>query len=305
MNTREVKLILKKRLPDILMGAGIGLSILATYVSGKEGEEFASLSSYYKNAIAQIHKDKDEGKYIGLKSAYKHDLSREYKKYFKSYLKHHWKSIMLETGSATAIIFSHKIEKKREAVALGAAAAIKKSFDIYREGVKETDGGTDLDERLMAGSREVYETSEFDETGKGSRKRKTKRVINRDYMCDDMSFIFGPYKADGSPNPKWNPNMDDNYSYVEAMEDYFSNMADTKPVIFLNQVIPYFDDSFEALTEAGQELGKCFSMRNPQEPDVRFVAKDYAIRCPNDPSKFVDCLLIQTNFDNMVSQYLN
>lgn len=304
METREIKLLLKKHLPDILIGGGILLSLLATHESAKEGEKFSSRAKYHKELIEAIHKDKEDGKYKGLEKAYKKDLLHEYKSYSKDYIRGHIKSILLEGGAVCSILYAYKIRMNRETAAIAAGAAIKKSFDIYREGIRSKEGGIELDEDISRGVKEVYETSEFDKTGKGSRQRKRKKVINKDFMCDDSSFIFGPFKADGSPNPRWNATLEDNYGYVESIQEYFSNMADTHPLIFLNQVIPYFDDSFEALTEAGQELGKVFSMRNPSEAEIRFTAKDYAMRNPHDPNQFVDCLLIQTNLNTMVSKYL-
>ena len=304
MDAKTIKLVLNKHLPDILVGVGISLSILAMIENEKETEDFLVKKLDHKKLIHDIHKDKEEGKYAGLERAYKKDLSREYRTYFGEYVKCHWKSLVCEAGFITSILYANKIRANRETVAIAAGAAIKKSFDLYREGLLKREGGAEIDEDLRAGVSELYETSEFDETGKGSRKRKQKKVINKELMCDDSSFIFGPYKADGSPNPKWSANMEDNYAYVETMEEYFSHLGDTHPLVFLNQVIPYFDDSFEALTEAGQELGKVFSMRNPSETEIRFSSKDYAMRNPHDPNQFVDCLLIQTNLDTFVSKFL-
>lgn len=138
-----------------------------------------------------------------------------------------------------------------------------------------------------------------DKTGKSVKKRT--KIVSRDTL-DDSSFIFGPYKADGSPNPKWNPNIEDNYAYVESMQDFFNGVLDRKPVIFRNAVVEYFDDSFEAQTEAGQYFGKTASMRNPNEPDVRLSATDYMIRNPQ--GALVDCLLVQTNLNESVAKYL-
>ena len=138
-----------------------------------------------------------------------------------------------------------------------------------------------------------------EKTGK-TVKHKTK-VVDRDRL-DDSSFIFGPYKADGTANPKWNPNIEDNYAYVESMQEFFNGVLDRKPVIFRNAVVEYFDDSFEAQTEAGQYFGKTASMRNPNEPDVRLSATDYMVRDPH--GNLVDCLLVQTNLNESVARFL-
>lgn len=145
---------------------------------------------------------------------------------------------------------------------------------------------------------ETYEALN-DKTGKMIKKHT--KVVDRDSL-DDSSFIFGPYKADGTTNPKWSPNMEDNYAYVESMQEFFNGVLDRKPVIFRNSVVEYFDDSFEAQTEAGQYFGKTASMRNPSEPDVRFAATDYMIRDPH--GTLVDCLLVQTNLNESVARFL-
>lgn len=139
-----------------------------------------------------------------------------------------------------------------------------------------------------------------EKTGKNIKKKE--KIVDRDGL-DDSSFIFGPYKADGTANPKWNSNMEDNYAYVESMQDFFNGVLDRKPVIFRNSVVEYFDDSFEAQTEAGQYFGKTASFRNPNEPDVRLSATDYMIRDPH--GNLVDCLLVQTNLNESVARFLS
>ena len=177
-------------------------------------------------------------------------------------------------------------------------AAVAGSLTKQQQVFKDALGDDKYREIANGITEETYEAIS-DKTGKPLKKRG--KVIDKSRI-EDSAFIFGPYKANGDANPKWNANMDDNYSYVESMGDYFTELLQRKPVIFRNNVVEYFDDSFEAQTEAGQYFGKTASMRNPDEVAVRLAASDYMMHDPH--GKLVDCLLVQTNLTDSVARYL-
>jgi hypothetical protein len=177
-------------------------------------------------------------------------------------------------------------------------AAVAGSLSKQREVFKEALGEQKYREISNGITTETYEAL----TEKGKQVKKHTQVVSRDKI-DDSSFIFGPYKADGTVNPKWSTNLEDNYSYVDSMQDFFNDILDRKPIIFRNEVVSHFDDSFEAQTEYGQYFGKTASLRNPNETDVRLSATEYMIRDPH--GNLVDCLLVQTNLNESVAKYLN
>lgn len=177
-------------------------------------------------------------------------------------------------------------------------AAVAGSLTKQQQVFKDALGDDKYREIANGITEETYEAIS-DKTGKPLKKRG--KVIDKSRI-EDSAFIFGPYKANGDANPKWNANMDDNYSYVESIGDYFTELLQRKPVIFRNNVVEYFDDSFEAQTEAGQYFGKTASMRNPDEVAVRLAASDYMMHDPH--GKLVDCLLVQTNLTDSVARYL-
>ena len=173
------------------------------------------------------------------------------------------------------------------------AGSLAKQQKVFKEALGEADY-REIANRVKT---EQIETTD----AKGKAKKANVKVVEKDAI-EDSSFIFGPYKANGDINPKWSANIEDNYAYVDNMSEFFNDQLNRKPVIFRNQVVEYFDDSFEAQTEYGQYFGKTASMRSPVEPDIRLAATEYMMRDPH--GNLVDCLLVQSNLNQSVAQYL-
>lgn len=207
-------------------------------------------------------------------------------------------SIACIIGGQKQLVDKNNVLLDQNSQLMGNLAAVAGSLSKQQKVFKEALGEAEYREIANNIKTEAIETV----NDKGKPKKSTVKLIADKDSIEDSAFIFGPYKANGEPNPRWSANMDDNYAYVDSMGEFFNNLLERKPIVFRNQVVEYFDDSIEAQTEAGQYFGKCASLRNPSDTYIRLSATDYMIRDPK--GELVDCLLVQTNLNDSVAQYL-
>lgn len=121
-------MILKKYLPSILIGAGIGGMFVGTYVAVKKTPE----------AHEELEEQREDEERVAEM------MDREPKKDIwartKIIAKYYWSTGLILVSSAGCILWANSIHLKREAALIALAAANRKELETFKEKVLELDG---------------------------------------------------------------------------------------------------------------------------------------------------------------------
>ena len=165
--------------------------------------------------------------------------------------------MVLGVASATSILASHNIMKKRNVAIAAAYAAVDKSFKDYRGRVLER-FGEQVEKELRYGikAKEIEETV-TDSKGKEKTVKKTVDVAEAGW---DPSK-YSPYaKVFDEGHRDWRKDPEQNMFFLKALQAQANDMLKSRGHLFLNEV---YDLLGFKRTTAGASVGWIYDERNP------------------------------------------
>jgi len=217
-------LIAQKNSPAIMLGAGIGVGLLATVKACQ-----ATLK--LEDVINHAQKDLDTLKEVGKVRPDKYP-AREVEQYTKAVrirtakevAKLYAPAVGLGVISIALLTGSHVVLTKRNAGLAAAYAVLDKGFNEYRERVRN-ELGPEKDQEFRYGS-QTREVVDEDENGHKVREIKRNTVTGRS--------IYARYFDENNRN--WQRNPIANRTFVQCQQDYANDKLTAHGHLFLNEV---------------------------------------------------------------------
>lgn len=256
---------IKKKSPELLIAAGIvgfigaiGTACVATTKAGKVVENTAAMlddiHTASENGITkagELYDDRDQ----------KRDLTIAYVQTALKFAKLYGPTVILAAASATCILSSHRILKKRNVALAAAYAAIDKSFKEYRGRVIDRFGEqVEKELRYNVKAAEIEETV-TDDKGKEKKVKKTVDMADPNFDVHDIS----PYAVIiDSSHRDWSKDTFMMDYYLKARQAQLTDKLRAKGHLFLNEVYDYLD---LPRTSVGAVAGWISDQREPYGDD--------------------------------------
>lgn len=231
-NVSRQILLTQKHSPRILFVAGIGGVIVSGVLACKATLKLTEVVDEIEESIESAKEDLKETK------SYRSDLAYIYAGGAYKMVKLYAPAIAIGTISVGALTGSHVTLSRRNAGLTAAYALVSKSFDDYRDRVKDAVG--EEHERDIYHAISVIDAK--DPNGK----------VNAKVSSADPSK-WSPYAKffdEGSPN--WQKNAEMNRIFIQAQQNYANHVLQSRGHIFLNEV---YDMLGIDRTSAGQVVG--------------------------------------------------
>jgi len=252
---------LKKHSPEILIVAGVGGTIVAAVMACKATLKAPDVLDDAKAEIDKIHEAAEHGcTEIGqdfTEEDAKKALAKVYLKTGVEMSKLYAPSIALGTLSATCILTSNNILRKRNAALAVAYATVDKAFKQYENRVIDR-FGEEVHNQLKYNmtTKEVVETV-VNESGEEEQVNVVRNCVNPEDISGYARF-FEEYTRDSNgnviKNPYWENNNDYNLMFLKAQQKYANDLliARGRQGVFLNEV---YDMLGLPRSKAGQVVG--------------------------------------------------
>lgn len=217
-------LIAQKNSPAIMLGAGVGMGILAAVKACQ-----ATLK--LEDVIIHAQKDLDTLQEVSEVRPDKYPAKKrdEYKRAVrirmaKDVAKLYAPAVGLGVISIALLTGSHVVLTKRNAGLAAAYAVLDKGFNEYRERVR-SELGPEKDQEFRYGSR-TKEIVEEGENGHEVRQVKRNTVTGKS--------VYARYFDENNPN--WQRNPLANRTFVQVQQDYANDKLIANGHLFLNEV---------------------------------------------------------------------
>lgn len=248
-STSKVSMKVKKHSPEILIVTGVIGMVTSTVMACKATTKVSQILDDTKETIDTIHEGMETGEINDQEYTQedgKKDLTITYVQTGVKLVKLYGPAIAVGALSATCILASHNILKKRN-VALGAAyAAVDKSFKDYRSRVVER-FGEEVDSEMKYGikAKKIEAVEKDPETGKEKKVKKTVKATDPNLKSDYAVYFDQKSRC-------YEKNMDYNRMFLKAQEAFANQLLRTRGHVFLNEVLDSLD---LPRTPAGQIVG--------------------------------------------------
>lgn len=151
-------------------------------------------------------------------------------------------SIAMVAAGTASILYGHGILKRRNAALMAAYGVLERTYQAYRDRVRET-FGEDIEDRIERGY--TLKISEVDGENKQVIYEPTK--YSRPEGHSEYAVEFD------STNPNWNPNLPDyNLVFLRAQEKYANHRLQSRGHVLLNDI---YDAIGIPRTKAGCVVG--------------------------------------------------
>ena len=236
----------KKHSPEILVGVGVvgsvGAAIMACVATTKLPEVLDECADR-KEELLEAFEEGEEAGYT--EKEYKRDSA-------KLALKNAWEvgklylpAVAIEIASASMILASNGIHRKRTASLAAAYATLDSMFKEYRKNVRET-FGEDIDHDMRYGVKhEKVDITEVDEKGKEHTRKQKVDVIQKDGISDYAKFYDESCSG-------WDKNPEYNLEQLKIHQAHANNLLHANGYLFLNDVYKMIGIK---PTKAGQTVG--------------------------------------------------
>lgn len=257
------RLSLKKRSPDILVVSGIIGVVVSAVLACKATTKAEDILSETKEELDKVHdvfesEDYSEEEYSKKDKA--KDLTIIYVQTGVKLFRLYGPAIALATLSITSILAGNNILRKRNVAISAAYAAIDKTFNEYRERVRER-FGYDIDQELRYNlqSKEITETV-TDENGE---KKEVKKVIK---TPGDGESLYS--RCFDETNVNWQKDADFNMTFLKQIESWATSRLRTRGFLSLNEV---YDALGFKETAIGQVIGWYYDPKDNKNSGVGYV----------------------------------
>lgn len=247
---------LKKYSPEIMTVAGVVGMVASTVMACKATTKASEIIDETKTSVSMIHdlvadQAVPESEYSEEDS--KRDLVIVYSKAAMKFAKLYGPSLIIAGLSASSILSSTNILRKRN-IAIGTAyTALDRSFRTYRDRVIEK-FGEDFDKELKYGTTtKVIEETTVDENGNEKTETKTVKIADPNNYS-----IYARFYDDGCAG--WTKNPEYNLIFLKQQQNWANEKLKANGRLFLNEV-------YEMLgipkTVIGQRVGWVYDENNP------------------------------------------
>ncbi len=252
---------LQKKSPEILVGVGIIGAVVSTVLACKATTKAGKVIDEAKKSIDIIHQSEQDG-VTPAGETYnaddcKKDLAVTYIQTGVKFAKLYGPAVVLGVASATSILASHNIMKKRNVAIAAAYAAVDKSFKDYRGRVLER-FGEQVEKELRYGikAQEIEETV----TDSKGKEKTVKKVVDVAEAGWDPSK-YSPYaKVFDEGHRDWRKDPEQNMFFLKALQAQANDMLKSRGHLFLNEV---YDLLGFKRTTAGASVGWIYDEKNP------------------------------------------
>ena len=247
---------LKKYSPEIMAVAGVVGMVTSAVMACKATTKASEIIDETKTSVSMIHdlvadQAVPESEYSEEDS--KRDLVIVYSKAAMKFAKLYGPSLIIAGLSASSILSSTNILRKRN-IAIGTAyTALDRSFRTYRDRVIEK-FGEDFDKELKYGTTtKVIEETTVDENGNEKTETKTVKIADPNNYS-----IYARFYDDGCAG--WTKNPEYNLIFLKQQQNWANEKLKANGRLFLNEV-------YEMLgipkTVIGQRVGWVYDENNP------------------------------------------
>lgn len=252
---------LQKKSPEILVGVGIIGAVVSTVLACKATTKAGKVIDEAKETIDTIREAEESGVTNAgetySKDDYKKDLAVAYIQTGVKFAKLYGPAVVLGVASATSILASHNIVKKRNVAIAAAYAAMDKSFKDYRGRVLER-FGEQVEKELRYGIK-AQEIEETVTDGKSKEKTVKKTVDVAEAGWDPSKY--SPYaKVFDEGHRDWLKDPEQNLFYLKALQAQANDMLKSRGHLFLNEV---YDMLGFKRTTAGASVGWIYDEKHP------------------------------------------
>lgn len=298
--TRKIHKIgftLKKHSPEILVAAGVTGTVVSTVMACKATTKAGAIIEETKQQMEQINEvaeTVDASKYS--EEDKRKDTALVYTQTALKFVKLYGPSVAVGALSISAILFGHKILKKRNIALAAAYKAVDTGFKQYRGRVIEA-LGEDIDKEFKYGvkAKEV-EKKVVDEKGKEKTVKEIVNVVDPNNISE-FAVIFD------CGNDGWDKDPQISKYFLLQQQNYANDMLKSRGYLFLNEVYEML--GFQK-TKAGQVVGWTYDEKNPIGDN--FV--DFGIFDMTNPAtvNFVNgyerSILLDFNVDGNILEYM-
>ena len=256
----KATLQLKKHSPEILVVAGVVGFVGSTILACKATTKVSTILENSKKNIDTIHECADDIEFCERENYTpedaKKDLTIVYAQTGWELTKLYAPAVILGVLSATAVLASNNIMRKRNVALAAAYTAVDKSFKEYQNRVIER-FGEDVNRELKYNikAKKVEETVTDEETGK---KKKTKKTVN----VTDGNFCSPYARVFDCGSRCWEKDPESNLYFLRAEQEHFTNKLRSRGYLTLNEVYERLDIP---VTKAGQIVGWVY---DPEDPNL-------------------------------------
>lgn len=248
----------KKHSPEIILVAGIAGTITSTVLACRATIKAKDVVDEAKETTGKINEalEREDLKDKYTEEDAKRDRRTNFVQTSVKLAKLYLPSVILGGLSIAGIVGSNGILKKRSAAIAAAYATAEKSFEAYRERVKDR-FGEDVEREIHYNikAKEIEETT-TDKKGKETTTRKVVNTIDADEPASMYARFFDKYTKDEKGNVvlnnAWTNDPEVNLAFLRAQQAYANDLLNVKGYLFLNEV---YKQLGLPETKAGQVVG--------------------------------------------------
>ena len=241
MKLGKAKIKIQKYSPEILLATGIMSAVASTVMACKATLKLTDVLDESKETIDKIHEvaanggvpvseDSSEMVVYSQDDA-KKDLTITYVQTAVKVAKLYAPSITLGILSATCILASHNVMRKRNVALAAAYTTVDKAFKDYRGRVVERFGEkVDKELRYDIKAKKVEEKIVDPETGKEKKTKEIKDFVNA--AGDEYATIFDKKHAPHG----WENDKNYNLMFLKAQQNQLNDRLAAEGYLFLNDV---------------------------------------------------------------------
>lgn len=256
---KKIAPAIKKKSPEILIGAGIAGTITSTVLACRATLKVTEVLDEAKETIDTIHETENNEEFAEkyTKEDAKKDLTIVYVQTGLKIAALYAPAVILGGLSIASIFTSNNILRKRCASLAAAYTTIDQSFKQYRKNVVDR-FGEEVDKELRYNiKKEKATVKEVDENGNVKETKKTVSIANIEGFSDYAVYF-------DSSSPYYEGNRDYDMYFLRSQQNYANDTLRVKGYLTLNEVfenlrIPVSDE----LRKAGMVVGWKYEKDNP------------------------------------------
>lgn len=285
---------LQKRSPEIMLVTGVVGVVVTTVMACKATTKASKIAETTKEALDNIHEAKETGITQANESYSEADAQKDlvavYAGTAKEYVKLYAPSVVVGVASISCIVFSHRIQKQRNAALAANLTATTTAFKNYRSRVAERFGEQVEKELRYNIKAQEIEQKVTDEKGK---TKTVKKPTNVPAVQGWDPSQYSPYaRLFDETNPAWLGSTDQNRYYLKARQAQAGDMLKARGHLFLNEV---YDMMGFPRTKMGAAVGWIFDPKRPEFGDSYVDFNITEVDIPTDDGGFETRFILDFN----------